>query len=80
MLLQAMECLQKPKKISQIVEPPLKNVKPDDISVISLCIEHEASKKPSMEIITAMSEDGIETSPAAIYKDSHLAWVELALT
>ncbi|KAH7690654.1 Non-specific serine/threonine protein kinase protein [Dioscorea alata] len=80
----AMEYLQKPEKMTQIIEPHLKNVKSDDLSVvcstISLCIEPEASKRPSMEIITAMLEDGIETSPAALYKNSHLAWAELALT
>ncbi|KAJ0967210.1 hypothetical protein J5N97_024127 [Dioscorea zingiberensis] len=80
----AMEYLQKPENMHQIVDPHLKNVKPDDLSVvwstISLCIEPEASKRPSMQIITAMLEDGIETSPAALYKDSHLAWAELAIT
>ncbi|ONK71472.1 uncharacterized protein A4U43_C04F9010 [Asparagus officinalis] len=80
----AMERLHHPEKMSTLVDPELKNVKAEDLSVIcdvvSLCIDPEPSKRPSMQIICAMLEDGIDTSITAVLNhQSSLAWAELAL-
>ncbi|PKU64540.1 probable LRR receptor-like serine/threonine-protein kinase At1g63430 [Dendrobium catenatum] len=80
----AMEYLQHPDKLSMLVDPELKNVKPGDLSVlcsvISLCIDPEPSKRPSMQILCAMLEDGIDISVGAVLSESSLAWAELALS
>ncbi|KAI0513759.1 hypothetical protein KFK09_009789 [Dendrobium nobile] len=79
----ATEYLQQPDKLSMLVDPELKNVKPGDLSVlcsvISLCIDPEPSKRPSMQILCAMLEDGIDISVGAVLSESSLAWAELAL-
>ncbi|KAJ0963804.1 hypothetical protein J5N97_028926 [Dioscorea zingiberensis] len=79
----AMEYLQQPEKIDKLVDPELKNVKHDDLavicSVVSLCLEPDPTKRPSMQIICSVLENGIDTSTACILKDSPLAWAELAL-
>ena len=66
-----------------LVDPELENVKTEDISVIrdviSLCIDPEPSKRPSMQIICAMLEDGIDISVTAVLNQSSMAWAELAL-
>ncbi|XP_038971112.1 probable LRR receptor-like serine/threonine-protein kinase At1g63430 isoform X2 [Phoenix dactylifera] len=76
--------LQHSEEISKLVDPELKNVKSDDIavicSVVSLCIEPDPSKRPSMQIISAVLENGIDLSAAALLKESPLAWAELALS
>lgn len=83
-LLQAREYLQHPEEIGKLVDPELENVKADDLavicSVVSLCIEPDPSKRPSMQIIASVLENGINLSPAALLKDSPLAWAELALS
>ncbi|XP_073106395.1 probable LRR receptor-like serine/threonine-protein kinase At1g63430 isoform X2 [Elaeis guineensis] len=80
----ALKYLQNPEEISKLLDPELKNVRSDDIavicSVVSLCIEPDSSKRPSMQIITAMLENGIDLSAAALLKESPLAWAELALS
>ncbi|GJN25991.1 hypothetical protein PR202_gb13881 [Eleusine coracana subsp. coracana] len=48
-------------------------------SVVSRCIDPDPSKRPSMQIITGVLENGIDLSAAAILKESSLAWAELAL-
>lgn len=80
----AMEHLQRPEEIGKLVDPELKNVKADDLavicSVVSLCIEPDPSKRPSMQIISGVLENGIDTSDDAVLRDSSLAWAELALS
>ncbi|KAM0945155.1 putative protein kinase RLK-Pelle-LRR-VI-2 family [Dioscorea sansibarensis] len=80
----AMEYLQQPEKIDKLVDPELKNVKHDHLevicSVVSLCLESDPTKRPSMQIICSVLENGINTSTAIILKDSPLAWAELALS
>ncbi|XP_072995883.1 probable LRR receptor-like serine/threonine-protein kinase At1g63430 isoform X1 [Typha latifolia] len=81
----AMEYLQHPDGMSKLVDPELENVKEDDLAVIcraaSLCLEPDHSKRPSMQIIAAVLEDGIDLSTAALLKGSPLAWAEeLALS
>ncbi|XP_020079882.1 probable LRR receptor-like serine/threonine-protein kinase At1g63430 [Ananas comosus] len=80
----AREYLQHPEEIGKLVDPELENVKADDLavicSVVSLCIEPDPSKRPSMQIIASVLENGINLSPAALLKDSPLAWAELALS
>ncbi|KAH0457205.1 hypothetical protein IEQ34_015112 [Dendrobium chrysotoxum] len=80
----AIDYLQDPNKMSMIVDPEIKNVKIDNLSVlcsvISLCIEPELSKRPSMHILCAMLEDGIDTSVGAIFREPSLAWAELVLS
>ncbi|KAG1359584.1 putative LRR receptor-like serine/threonine-protein kinase [Cocos nucifera] len=80
----ALKYLQNPEEISKLIDPELKNVRSDDIavicSVVSLCIEPDPSKRPSMQIITAMLENGVDLSAAALLKESPLAWAELALS
>ncbi|KAG6529138.1 hypothetical protein ZIOFF_011333 [Zingiber officinale] len=80
----ATKYLQNPEEISKLVDPELKNTKSEDLAVIcsavSLCIEPDPTKRPSMQIITAALENGIDLSPAALLKESPLAWAELALS
>lgn len=80
----ATEHLQRPEEIGKLVDPELKNVRANDLavicSVVSLCIEPDPSKRPSMQIISAVLENGIDTSADALLKDSSLAWAELALS
>ncbi|XP_073002252.1 probable LRR receptor-like serine/threonine-protein kinase At1g63430 [Typha latifolia] len=79
----ALKYLEHPQEIGKIVDPELKNVGPETLSIIcsavSLCIEPEPTKRPSMHIITAILE-GMDTSVGAILKDSPLAWAELAIS
>lgn len=78
-----MDKLQNPGKMSALVDPELKNVRTQDLSlicdVVNLCIDPEPSRRPSMQIICAMLEDGIDTSVTSILNQSSLAWAELAL-
>lgn len=80
----AREYLENPDERSKLVDPDLKNVQPDDLSVIcsvvSLCIEREPIKRPSMQVLSAMLEDGIDTSATALLKESPLVWAELAIS
>ncbi|XP_074590404.1 LOW QUALITY PROTEIN: putative LRR receptor-like serine/threonine-protein kinase At1g63430 [Curcuma longa] len=80
----ATKYLHNPEEISKLVDPELKNTKSEDLavicSVVSLCIEPDPTKRPSMQIITAALENGIDLSAAALLKESPLAWAELALS
>lgn len=79
----AAEYLQNPDEIGKLVDPELKDVKADDLavicSVVSLCIDPDPSKRPSMQIIAAVLENGIDVSATAILKGSPLAWADLVL-
>ncbi|KAG8066767.1 hypothetical protein GUJ93_ZPchr0004g39514 [Zizania palustris] len=80
----AIKYLQQPEEIGKLVDPELTNVRTDDLavicSVVSRCIDPDPSKRPSMQIITGVLENGIDLSAAAILKESSLAWAELALS
>ncbi|KAM0942073.1 putative protein kinase RLK-Pelle-LRR-VI-2 family [Dioscorea sansibarensis] len=80
----AIEYLQQSEEIDKLVDPELKNVKHDELavicSVVSLCIDPDPTKRPSMQIICSALENGIDTSPEAFLKDTSLAWAELALS
>nr|CAB3486226.1 unnamed protein product [Digitaria exilis] len=79
----ATKYLQQPEEIGKLVDPELSNVRTEDLavlcSVVSRCIDPDPSKRPSMQIITGVLENGIDLSAAAILKESSLAWAELAL-
>uniref|UniRef100_A0A0D9ZSM3 Protein kinase domain-containing protein n=1 Tax=Oryza glumipatula TaxID=40148 RepID=A0A0D9ZSM3_9ORYZ len=79
----AIKYLQQPEEIGKLVDPELTNVRTEDLdvicSVVSRCIDPDPSKRPSMQIITGVLENGIDLSAAAILKESSLAWAELAL-
>ncbi|KAL6844212.1 hypothetical protein ACP4OV_025885 [Aristida adscensionis] len=79
----ATKYLQQPEEIGKLVDPELTNVRTEDLavlcSVVSRCIDPDPSKRPSMQIITGVLENGIDLSAAAILKESSLAWAELAL-
>ncbi|XP_074570740.1 putative LRR receptor-like serine/threonine-protein kinase At1g63430 isoform X2 [Curcuma longa] len=76
--------LQNPEDIGKLADPELKNMKSEDLavicSVVSLCIEPDPTKRPSMQIISGVLENGIDLSAAALLKESPLAWAELALS
>ncbi|XP_062186301.1 probable LRR receptor-like serine/threonine-protein kinase At1g63430 [Phragmites australis] len=79
----ATKYLQQAEEIGKLVDPELTNVRTEDLavlcSVVSRCIDPDPSKRPSMQIITGVLENGIDLSAAAILKESSLAWAELAL-
>nr|CAE03443.1 OSJNBa0088H09.1 [Oryza sativa Japonica Group] len=79
----AIKYLQQTEEIGKLVDPELTNVRTEDLmvicSVVSRCIDPDPSKRPSMQIITGVLENGIDLSAAAILKESSLAWAELAL-
>lgn len=62
----------------------LTNFRTEDLEVIcsavTLCLEPDPSKRPSMQIIAGVLENGIDLSVAAQLKQSPLAWAELALS
>ncbi|KAK8944825.1 putative LRR receptor-like serine/threonine-protein kinase [Platanthera zijinensis] len=79
----AAQYLHSPNEMGKLVDPELKAVKFDELAVIcsavSLCINPDASKRPSMRTIAAVLENGIDISAASVLKDSPLAWADLAL-
>lgn len=81
--MQASKYLQQAEEIGKLVDPELGSVRSEDLtvlcSVVSRCIDPDPSKRPSMQIITGVLENGIDLSAAAILKESSLAWAELAL-
>ncbi|CAN6229005.1 unnamed protein product [Urochloa humidicola] len=48
-------------------------------NVVNLCIDPEPSRRPSMSMIAAILEEGIEASAATLMRDSSLAWAEAEL-
>ncbi|XP_020586797.1 probable LRR receptor-like serine/threonine-protein kinase At1g63430 [Phalaenopsis equestris] len=79
----AKDFLQDPNKMRMLVDPEMKNVKIENLSVlcsvISLCTDPEPSKRPSMQILCAMLEDGVDASVDTVLRESSLAWTELVL-
>lgn len=72
-----------PEEREKLIDPELKSFKPEDLAIIcnvvSLCLESEPSKRPSMQILSAILEDGIDVTVAAVLKESSLAWAELVI-
>ncbi|KAJ1694440.1 hypothetical protein LUZ63_011138 [Rhynchospora breviuscula] len=80
----AVQHLQNAEEIKKLVDPVLTNFKTEDLEVVcsavTLCVEPDPSKRPSMQIIAGILENGIDLSVAAQLKESPLAWAELALS
>ncbi|XP_058075943.1 probable LRR receptor-like serine/threonine-protein kinase At1g63430 isoform X2 [Magnolia sinica] len=76
----AKEYLELPEVISYLVDPELRYFRYDDLKVIcevaNLCFQSDHPERPSMQSLTTMLENGIETD----LKESPLAWAELALS
>lgn len=77
---QAGEYLEKPDMMIHLVDPNLLYFNHNDLqvlcNVINLAIQSEPAKRPSMQILAAMLEIGINTSSSAILKESPLKWAE----
>uniref|UniRef100_A0A1D1Z8C6 Putative LRR receptor-like serine/threonine-protein kinase At1g63430 n=2 Tax=Anthurium amnicola TaxID=1678845 RepID=A0A1D1Z8C6_9ARAE len=80
----ARDLLDRTDMMCHLVDPELRYFKHDDLrvicNVVSLCIQSEPSKRPSMQVLCTMLENGIDTSATADLKESPLAWAELALS
>ncbi|KAJ3693019.1 hypothetical protein LUZ60_012114 [Juncus effusus] len=76
--------LQNPDEIPKLIDPNLTHFKTEDLQVIcsavTLCLEPDPLKRPSMQIIAGILENGIDLSVAAELKACPLAWAELALS
>ncbi|KAM0834494.1 hypothetical protein ACQ4PT_063574 [Festuca glaucescens] len=78
--------LDQPEEFSKLVDPKLKNVNHDDLGIIcnavNLCIDAEPSRRPSMNMIAAILEEGVDTSADTALRASSLAWAqeELAIS
>ncbi|KAK6935366.1 Serine-threonine/tyrosine-protein kinase, catalytic domain [Dillenia turbinata] len=80
----AKDFIERPEVISQMVDPELKHFSTDDLKVVSevvsLCLQQDARKLPSMQDLCTMLESKINISLSAELKPSSLAWAELALS
>ncbi|KAK2664061.1 hypothetical protein Ddye_002635 [Dipteronia dyeriana] len=80
----AKEYLEMPEVMSYVVDPEIKHFRYEDLEVVcevvSLCIQPEPSKRPSMQELSATLESKIDTSISIELKASSLAWAELALS
>jgi hypothetical protein len=78
--------LDHPQEFSKLVDPKLKNVDDENLGIIcnavNLCIDAEPSRRPSMNMIAAILEEGVDTSAATALRASSLAWAheELAIS
>lgn len=78
--------LDQPEEFSKLVDPKLKNVNDDNLGIIcnavNLCIDAEPSRRPSMNMIAAILEEGVDMSTATALRASSLAWAtaELAMS
>lgn len=83
-MLQAKDYLELPEVMSYVVDPELKHFSYDDLKVIcevvNLCVNPDASKRPSMQELCRVLESRIDTSISVELKASSLAWAELALS
>ncbi|GJN26892.1 hypothetical protein PR202_gb14859 [Eleusine coracana subsp. coracana] len=75
--------LDQPEEFSKLVDPKLQSVNQESLgivcNVVNLCIDPEPSRRPSMSMIAAILEEGIEASAATLLRDSSLAWAEAEL-
>ena len=82
---QAMKHLEHPEEFSKLVDERLQRQSVNQESlgivcnVVNLCIDPEPSRRPSMSMIAAILEEGIEASAATLMRDSSLAWAEAEL-
>ena len=83
-MVQAKDYLELPEVMSYMVDPELKHFGYEDLKVIceviNLCINPDATKRPSMEDLYEMLDSKIDTSMSVEFKSSSLAWAELALS
>nr|BAJ96774.1 predicted protein [Hordeum vulgare subsp. vulgare] len=73
--------LEQPGELGKLVDPKLAgSVNQESLgiicNVVNLCIDAEPSRRPSMNMIAAILEDGVDTS----VRDSSLAWAEAAIS
>ncbi|KAG0526785.1 hypothetical protein BDA96_06G176100 [Sorghum bicolor] len=75
--------LEQPEEFSKLVDPRLQSVNQESLgivcNVVNLCIDPEPSRRPSMSMIAAILEEGIEASAATMLRNSSLAWAEAEL-
>ena len=75
--------MDQPEEFSKLVDPKLKNVNQENLGIIcnavNLCIDAEPSRRPSMNMIAAILEEGVDTSAAAALRASSLAWAQAEL-
>lgn len=81
---QAKDYLEMPEVMSYLVDPELKHFRYEDLKVISevinLCINPDPTRRPGIQQLCNILENGIDTSIASELKASSLAWAELALS
>ncbi|QCD91651.1 probable LRR receptor-like serine/threonine-protein kinase At1g63430 isoform X1 [Vigna unguiculata] len=79
----AKDYLERPDEMSNVVDPELKHFRHEDLKVIceviTLCINPDKTRQPSMRELCSMLENRIDTSVSVELKSSSLAWAELAL-
>ncbi|KAL6651114.1 hypothetical protein ACP70R_010039 [Stipagrostis hirtigluma subsp. patula] len=79
----AREHLEQPEEFGKLVDPKLQGVNQESLgivcNVVNLCVDPEPSRRPSMSMIAAILEEGIEASAATLLRDSSLAWAEAEL-
>jgi serine/threonine protein kinase len=72
--------LEQPEEMGKLVDPKMKGVNQDNLgiicNVVNLCLDAEPSRRPSMDMIGAILEEGVDTS----VRDSSLAWAEAAIS
>ncbi|XP_042504076.1 probable LRR receptor-like serine/threonine-protein kinase At1g63430 isoform X2 [Macadamia integrifolia] len=80
----AKEYVDMPEIMSYLVDPELRHFRYDDLKVIcevvSLCIQSDSAKRPSMKELCPMLDSRIDVSVSADLKECPLAWAELALS
>jgi hypothetical protein len=80
---QARKHLDQPEEFSKLADPKLQSVNQESLSivcnVVNLCIDPEPWRRPSMSMIAAILEEGIDLSSATLLRDSSLAWAEAEL-
>lgn len=81
--MQARKHLEQPEEFSKLVDTRLQSVNQESLgivcNVVNLCIDLEPSRRPSMSMIAAILEEGIEASAATLLRNSSLAWAEAEL-
>lgn len=80
---QARKHLEQPEEFGKLVDPRLQSVNQESLgivcNVVNLCIDLEPSRRPSMSMIAAILEEGIEASATTLLRNSSLAWAEAEL-